>query len=83
MKIIHEKSLAKMDSACSNQFRSFVIDQQQFKYEANASAFLEDFKFSIKLSGVKACSTLKCQLKKQTNKKRTKWTSFFYKSTQL
>ena len=30
--------------------RSFVIDQQHFKYEANTSAFLKDSKFSIKVS---------------------------------
>ena len=72
-----------MDCACADQFRSFVINQQHFKYEANASTFIEDLKLSIKLSGVKACSTLKCQVKKQANKKRTTWTSFFFKSRQL
>ena len=58
---IHAKTFARMDSACSDQFRSFVIDQKHFKYEANTSAFLKDLKFSIKLSGVRACSTLECQ----------------------
>ena len=46
---IHAKTFAQMDSACADQFRSFVIDQQHFKYEANTSAFLKDLKFSIKL----------------------------------
>ena len=32
---IHAKTFARMDSACADQFRSFVIDQQHFKYEAN------------------------------------------------
>ena len=39
---IHAKTFARMDSACADQFRSFVIDQQHFKYEANTSAFLKD-----------------------------------------
>ena len=60
-----------MDSACADQFRSFVIDQQHFKYEANTSSFLKDLKFSIKLSSVKAnCSTLECQGKKSNNNNR-------------
>ena len=69
-----------MDSACADQFRSFVThDQQHFKYEANTSAFFKDLNFSIKLSGVRAnCSTLECQGKKQqqqqqqTNKHKEK-----------
>ena len=68
---IHAKTFARMDSACPDQFRSFVIDQQHFKYEANTSAFLKDLKFSIKLSSVKAnCSTLECQGKKSNNNNR-------------
>ena len=63
---IHAKTFAQMDSVCADQFRSFVIDQQHFKYEANTSAFLKDLEFSIKLSSVKAnCSTLECQGKKK------------------
>ena len=78
--MLHEnipaKTFARMDSACADQFRSFVThDQQHFKYEANTSAFLNDLKFSIKLSAVRAnCSTLECQGKKkqqaQTNKQK-------------
>ena len=65
---IHAKTFARMDSACADQFRSFVIDQQHFKYEANTSAFFKDLNFSIKLSGVRAnCSTLECQGKKKNN----------------
>ena len=37
---IHAKTFARMDSACADQFQSFVIDQQHFKSEANTSAFL-------------------------------------------
>ena len=63
---VHTKTFARMDSACADQFQSFLIDQQHFKYEANTSAFLKDLKFSIKLSGVRAnCSTLECQGKKK------------------
>ena len=62
------QKLARKDSACADQFRSFAIDQQHFKYEANDSAFLEDLKFLIKFSGVKACSTLKCQSPKKKKK---------------
>ena len=64
--MLHEnipaKTFARMD-----QFRSFVIDQQHFKYEAiNTSAFFKDLDFSTKLSGVRAnCSTLECQGKKK------------------
>ena len=47
---IHAKTFAQMDSTCADQFRSFVIDKQHFKYEANTSAFLKDLKFSIKVS---------------------------------
>ena len=70
--MLHEnipaKTFARMDSACADQFRSFVIDQQYFKYEANTSAFLKDLEFSIKLSSVRAnCSTLECQGKKNNN----------------
>ena len=78
---IHAKTFARMDSVCADQFRSFVIDQQHFKYEANTSAFLKDLEFSIKLSSVKAnCSTLECQGKKKkttttlTTNKQTKGT---------
>ena len=72
---IHAKTFARMDSACADQFRSFVIDQQYFKYEANTSAFLKDLEFSIKLSGVTAnCSTLECQGQKKNNNKQTKRT---------
>ena len=68
--MLHEnipvKTFARMDTACVDQFRSFVIDQQHFKYEANTSAFFKDLNFSIKLSGVRAnCSTLECQGKKK------------------
>ena len=70
--MLHEnipaKTFARMDSACADQFRSFVIDQQHFKYEAiNTSAFFfKDLDFSTKLSGVRAiCSTLECQGKKK------------------
>ena len=73
---IHAKTFAQMDSACADQFQSFVIDQKHFKYEANTSAFLKDLEFSIKVSAVRAnCSTLECQGRKnnsnnkQTNKK--------------
>ena len=75
---IHAKTFARMESACADQFRSFVIDQQHFIYEANTSAFFKDLNFSIKLSGVRAnCSTLECQGKKkqqqqQTNKHKEK-----------
>ena len=65
---IDAKTFARMDSACADQFRSFVIDQQHFKYEANTSAFLKDLEFSIKVSAVTAnCSTLECQGKKKNN----------------
>ena len=58
---IHAKTFARMDSACADQFQSFVIDQKHFKYEANTSAFLEDLEFSIKLSAVRAnYLTLEC-----------------------
>ena len=70
--MLHEnipaKTFARMDTACADQFRSFVIDQQHFKYEENTSAFFKDLNFSIKLSGVRAnCSTLECQGKKKNN----------------
>ena len=69
---IHAKIFARMDSACADQFRSFVIDQQYFKYEANTSAFLKDLEFPIKLSGVRAnCSTLECQGKKKKQQQQT------------
>ena len=64
---IQAKTFARMGSACVDQFQSFVIDQQHFKYEANTSAFLKDLKISIKLSAVRAnCSTLEFQGKKKT-----------------
>ena len=76
--MLHEnipaKTFARMDSACAIQFRSFVIGQQHFKYEANTSAFFKDLNFSIKLSGVRAnCSTLERpgQKKKTTTNKQT------------
>ena len=92
--MLHEnipaKTFARMDSACADQFRSFVIDQQHFKYEANTSAFFKDLNFSIKLSGVRAnCSTLECQGQKKNNNNnkqtniKKKMNFFFYKSTQL
>ena len=60
------KNFRSNDSACADQFQSFAIDQQHFKYKANTSAFLKDLQFSIKLSGVTAISsTLECQGKKQ------------------
>ena len=69
---IHAKTFARMDSACADQFRSFVIDQQYFKYEANTSAFLKALEFSIKLSAVWAnCPTLECQGQKKNNNKQT------------
>ena len=65
---IHAKTFARMDSACADQFRSFVIDQQ---HVIDTSAFLKDLNFSIKLSGVRAnCSTLECQGKKSNNNNR-------------
>ena len=51
---IHAKWFARMDSACADQFRSFVIDQQHFKYDANTSAFLKDLS-----------SQLNCQVLRQ------------------
>ena len=70
---IHAKTFVRMDSVCADQFRSFVIDQQHFKYEANTSAFPMELKFSIKLSGVKAiCSTLECQGQKQQQQQTNK-----------
>ena len=93
--MLHEnipaKTFAWMDSACADQFRSFVThDQQHFKYEANTSAFLEDLEFSIKLSAVRAnCSTLECQGKKnnsnnkQTHKKNKKNLFLLQKYTTL
>ena len=67
-----------MVSACADQFQSFVIDQQHFKYEANTSAFLKDLKFSINLSGITIranCSTLECKgQEKTTTNKQTKST---------
>ena len=69
---IHAKTFARMDSACADQFRSFVTDQQYLKYEANTSVFLKDLEFSIKLSGVRAnCSTLECQGKKKQQQQQT------------
>ena len=44
------------------QFRSFVFDQNisNVKQSSLPRHFLRTLKFLIKLSGVKACSTLKC-----------------------
>ena len=73
---IHAKTLARMDSACADQFRSFVIDQQHFKYEANTSAFLKDLEFSIKVSELLGQIArpwnvrVKKQQQQQTNKQK-------------
>ena len=65
---IHAKTFVRMDSACVDQFQSFAIDQQYFKYEANTSAFLKNLEFSIRLSIARPWNV---RVKKKNNNKPT------------